>query len=448
MKKILIMMLAFLFITGVIFAQDSETDESDTSGTTAEQITPSPSGRYLEISSELKTGLFMERIEYPLSIIGDNCINCDYSREGLAICPRSECQNKTNIRERARMHNNDDAGMLEGRFRLDLHLKDDDLKMGIKVRFQQEVWMGNNPPGWDYAYVYGNFFNDQFGLIVGMLGDSPWAAGFMPVPVGISPSYMLTELDKQFGFRAEIKPTIVPGLNFGFVLNNFNNRIPKEYAESLMDILLESVVGIAYTDDFFHGSLAYRLDSGYDKTAKGEDEGADLMYRLEEKILDKFIEGFSISANGWLRGLGIDSSDKELVNFQNWLYIDWAPDDFSSQLYFGFHTGKDRQEIYAGLSFYYNIFPWLSAGLAGKYYENFGNNKVFDIYAVKRVVNGDEVSLSPLAIQRLWSIEPQVRANLSSSSYFALVYSYEYGYLFPDGDRKTQVLNLRTVFTF
>jgi len=271
------------------------------------------------------------------------------------------------------------------------------------------------------------------GLVIGMLGDSPWAAGYIPIRVGISENSMLRELDKQFGIRTEYKPGFLPGLNIGFVLNNFNNRIPKEYADSFMDILAESVVGVAYTHDYFHASLAYRFDSEYD-TFKGEDEGADFMYRLEERVLGSFVDGLSIAANGWWRGIGINSLDKELKNYQNWLYINWAPQNFSSQLRFGYLTGEERQEVHTSLRFYYNFFPWLSAGLAGTYYENPGDNKDF--------------AIGSRSVHKFWIIEPQIRVNIAANTYVALVYSYEQGFLYPDGDRKTQFLNLRTVVTF
>ena len=197
-KRSFIMILVFLFSAGFIFSQEAELPEtetiekSDTAEIIEEQNPPvlpasslPPPARFLEISGELKTGLFWERIEYPLSAIGDECLNCDYPRGTNEICPRTECQSKVNIKNRARIHNSDDAGPMDGRFRFDLHVRNNNLNMGIKVRFQQEIWMASPPPLWDYAYVYGNFFRNQMGLVIGLLGDSPWGAGSIPVPVGV-----------------------------------------------------------------------------------------------------------------------------------------------------------------------------------------------------------------------------------------------------------------------
>jgi hypothetical protein len=439
-KKIFILMLAFLLMAGIIFAQTQDLQETELYETQEERVfpvVPSSSGRSLSVTGEMKTGVFWERIEYSLSALGDQCLNCDYPRGDSLVCPRSECGSDVNVRIRARMHNSDDADVNEGRFRLDFHLKDEDLNMGMKVRFEQTAWRASGTR-WDYAYVYGNFFNNQLGLSFGRLGDSPWSTGFLPIPVGLDAGQMLNELDKQMGIRTEIRPNFIQGLNFGFVLNGWNNNTPhaQTVGNTLMDVLNETVIGVSYVHEFFHARFAYRLDSDFDMVdlTSQQQEGMDMMYRLEERILRNYIDGLSISANGWWRGIGIDSPRKNLLNYHNWLYIDWAPQEFSSQIRIGYHAGEKRQEIYGGLSFYYNLFPWLSLGFAGNYYENFGENK--------DLVIGDR------SIHRLWSIEPQIRVNLGINSYIALVYSFEQGFLFPNGDRKIQNLNLRTVYTF
>ena len=101
----------------------------------------------LDISGEMKTGLYWEKIEVP----GEETW------------------------ERARMHNNDDAGNSEGRFRMNMHLTKDTI--GMKVRFQQTVWTTSANNQWDFAFAYGNFIDDQLKVVIGRLGESPWSAG-------------------------------------------------------------------------------------------------------------------------------------------------------------------------------------------------------------------------------------------------------------------------------
>jgi len=91
--------------------------------------------------------------------------------------------------------------------------------------------------------------------------------------------------------RVEYKPSFVPGhLNVGFVLNYFNSDRdqgwPEDRTISLLNILRESVIGAAYTNDYFHVRLAYKFDDEYDAIqdnkvtgGKGEDE---FVYRIEE----------------------------------------------------------------------------------------------------------------------------------------------------------------------
>jgi hypothetical protein len=348
----------------------------------------------LEITGEMKTGFFWERVDVP----GEE------------------------VYERARMHNNDDAGGNEGRFRLNMHLVRDDLNtntIGMKVRFQQTTWTSTQPNLWDFAFAYGIFADRQLKVVIGRLGESPWSAGGPDI---------WQELDNQIGIRSEITPHIVPGLNIGFVLNTWNNSNYNTSKNTLVDILRETVFGAAYTHDYFHVRFAYRLDGDSDVWAADANEGMEMMYRLEERILRNYVENLSIWVNGWWKGIGTDNPDT--VSYNNWFYANWAPEAFSAQLRLGYHTGVQRQEIHTRLSFYYNIFPWLSAGLAANFRVDFGDAKVKDVP------------------YKLWNIEPQVRATFGPGTYIALVYNFEYEPLSPDINKTTQKLNLRTVYTF
>jgi len=343
----------------------------------------------LEISGEMKTGLYWEKTD----VTGEES------------------------KEVAKIHNSDDAGNQEGRFRMNLHMKKD--MIGMKVRFEQDSWSSAQPNKWAFAFAYGDFIDEQLRIVVGRLGESPWSAGGPDI---------YQELDNQLGIRTEIKPNFIPGLNIGFVLNTWNEPIyfPKE--QTLIDILNESVLGISYTSDYFHMRFSYRLDGNADVWAADANEGMQMMYRLEERALRKAAEGLSIWVNGWWKGIGTDNPDT--VSNNNWFYAQYAPSQFTTQLRIGYHTGVQRQELHTRLSFYYNIFDWLFIGASGTFRIDFGDSAVKDVP------------------YKLWNVEPQIRVTFAPGTYVAFVYLYENEPIDPERDKKTQKINLRTVFTF
>jgi hypothetical protein len=363
-KKLLVVMFAIFMVRSGMYAQT------------------------LEISGEMKTGLFWEKVDVP----GEE------------------------VWEKAKIHNSDDAGVNEGRFRMNMHLIKDTI--GMKVRFEQTAWSGNPPNQWAFAFAYGNFVDDQLRIVIGKLGESPWSAGGPDI---------WQELDNQIGIRTEIKPNFLSGLNFGFVLNGWNNSNYLQDKNTLVDILMESVLGISYTNDYFHGRFSYRLD-GESDIYNQVSEGMEMMYRLEERALKNVIDGFSVWVNGWWKGIGTE--DRDIVNYQNWLYIQWAPEKFTSQLRVGYHTGVQRQELQTRLSFYYNIFEWLSLGASGTFRIDYGDVAVKDVP------------------YKLWNVEPQIKVTFAPNTYVAFVYSFENEPLDPEREKKTQKMNLRTVFTF
>jgi hypothetical protein len=347
----------------------------------------------LEISGEMKTGLYWERIE----------------EEGQ------------DIKEEAKIHNNDDAGTNEGRFRMNMHLLEDNI--GMKVRFQQTVWTGTAYNQWAFAFAYANLLEEQIKVTVGMLGESPWSAGGPDI---------WQELDNQIGMRTEIKPGVLPGLNIGFVLNNWNQMVYFEDQKTLVDILSESVLGIAYTNDYVHARFSWRLDGEAD-VYNQQQEGMAMMYRLEARLLGLYVPDLSIFANGYWQGIGAEADDQK--NYKNYLYVDYTPDAFSAELRFGLDfTGTKSHLFNAGAGFYYNILPYLSAGAAVKYNLNFGEGK-----ALENV---------PFRYLRL---EPQVKFSMGNF-YVALVYCFDNEYfqraLQDPGMRTRHWINLRTVLTF
>ncbi|GBU27134.1 hypothetical protein R84B8_00659 [Treponema sp. R8-4-B8] len=366
MKKIILMAVFALLFTAGIYAQT------------------------LEVSGEMKTGLYWEKVETP-----------------------------DKVEEKARIHNNDDAGPNEGRFRMNLHMKKDII--GMKVRFEQTAWSMSQPNQWAFAFAYGNFIDEQLRIVAGKLGESPWAAGGPDI---------WQELDNQIGVRTEIKPKILPGLNIGFVLNTWNNANYYPEKNTLTDILMESVLGISYTNDYFHGRFCYRLDGESD--VYNVNEGMEMMYRLEERALRKVVDGLSIWVNGWWRGIGTENEDDDLVTriYTNWFYAQWAPRNFTAQLRVGYHIGVKYNELHTRVSFYYNILDWLSLGAAFNF----------------RIDAGD-VSIKDVPY-RFWNVEPQIRATFAPNTYVAFVYSFENEPLDPVNNKQTQKINLRTVFTF
>jgi hypothetical protein len=335
------------------------------------------------------------------------------------------------------LHSKDDAGNNpknhQGRFQLDLDY-DNGNNFGMKARIRWQTWSGRDTPElWQYAFGYGNFFDDQMTVSVGKLGASPWGTGGPEM-------WKELEVGGSGGMRLEVKPGILSGLNVGFVLNTFNQ--PTEFSANDKDItilhlLQESVLGISYTHDLFHIRFAYRLDSDKDCNRDNLDvagEEDEFLYRIEEHILDTFLPGLRIWAMGYFQG--VRSDDPGYALFQNWLFAEYAPDLFTAQIRFGYDWIPNRSIAYVKPSFYWNFFDkLLSAGASFSYGQDFG----------EEMYEG-----SPYLYME---VEPKIQFNFSSS-YIALVYNWrrEYKHEEPEltaqgftGDpiKQTQWINLR-----
>jgi hypothetical protein len=156
-------------------------------------------------------------------------------------------------------------------------------------------------------------------------------------------------------------------------------------------------------------------------------EGAELIYRIEERALQKLLPGFQIWANGHYNG--IDPEDETLFYTTNWLYIQYAPELFTAQFRLGYDTGWKRQILHARGSFYYNILSFLSAGLSGYYAQDY------------------ETKYSTDSAFYEWNVEPKVKVTFGGS-YVELVYHYGSEYIRQNVEEKTHWLNLRLVYTF
>jgi len=380
---------AFAFFAAAAFAQESS----------------------LKLSGEAKSGIYWERTQ----------------------------QESTDPVEEVNLKNTDDAGSGRGRFRLNMDY-DNGKNFGFQSRFNWETW-SDTQPQWPYAFGYGKFFDDQLRISVGKLGGSPWGTGGPEM-------WKEVEAGAGGGMRVEYKPLFIPEeygkLNVGFVLNYFNSDRDQGWDAnkkiSLLNILNESVIGVSYTHDLFLVRLAYRFDDEYDAiqdnkiTSKGEDE---LVYRVEERVLKNFLPGLQIWAIGHL--FALTAEKKDIQWFRNWLFIQYAPDQFTAQLRFGLDYVESRSDFYVKPSFYWYFFDrLLSVGAAFAYCQDFGDGKMYEG--------------SPY---RYLELQPKVQINFTSS-YVAFEYYFKQEYLHPwpelavgkDPLKQTHWMNLRFCIYF
>jgi hypothetical protein len=331
------------------------------------------------------------------------------------------------------MGNKDDAGNFQGRFRLNMEYLNESGFMGFKVRLNFESWGQTNiriPQEIPYAFGYGNFFEDQLTLSVGILGSSPWGTG--------GPE-MWKELEKSGGgMRFEYKPFFAPGLNAGVVFNYFD--FPREAAGetdiTFWEILRESVLGISYTHELFMARFAYRLDSEMDQRIRGAKDGDDLLYRIEERAIQNYLPGFQVWALGYANGLGTPDFFME-----NWIFAEYAPDLFTAQIRLGMDFYETRTELKVRPNFYWNFFDsLLVVGVMFQYSQDFGEGK-----------------MHPGSPFYNMMVEPKVQVNFSPNAYFAFAYNWERIYVreFPihieqgvDPIHQKQWINLRMGMRF
>jgi hypothetical protein len=363
----------------------------------------------LKLSGEVKTGIFWKEFQ----TAGDPVDSNTY------------------------LHSMDDAGdeTKQGRIRLNMDY-DNGNGFGIRIRYQQQE-MNNDGFPIVYAFGYGNFFDDQMTVAIGKLGASPWDTGGPEM-------WKQLENNTFGGMRIEWKPGFLPDghkLNLGFVLNWFNGvrEAAGNDRPTILDILQESVIGASYTfDGYFMARLAWRLDSKIDEIQRGvmqegDTEGTEMIYRVEEHIIRKYLPGFSVWALGHLQGVGCNVP--EFKYYRNWFFVLYAPDMFTAQLRFGYEYIQSRSRFYAKPSFYWNFFnKLLSVGASFQYAQDFGDGKLW--------VGSPYESIE---------VEPKVQLNFSSS-YIAFIYNFRKEYVHPlsapnrrgaDPIMQTQRMNLR-----
>jgi hypothetical protein len=339
----------------------------------------------------------------------------------------------------------DDAGGGAGRFRMNVDYYMPENHIGFKFRINLEDWASAHNNMWSYFFGYGNFFNDQLTVSFGKLGSSPWGTG--------GPD-LWKELESsggtKGGIRFEYKPSSVPGLNVGFVINSFDKDVdqyPASEPITFLHILEESIIGASYTNDFFHIRAAYRFDSEVDQLRLGDRTGKDggqLVYRVEERVIKNYLPGFKIWALGHYYGIGADESNIEEYLATNWFFIEYAPKLFTAQIRTGFETTAKRNVFNLRPAFYLKLFDnFLNIGAQYLFAQDFGPE-------------GDPLGkIFPGSPYYYMEIEPKIQINFTSSFYAAIVYNWRKEYVRPTEDhyydgilvieptKQTQWLNFR-----
>jgi hypothetical protein len=332
----------------------------------------------------------------------------------------------------SRIHNNDgDSGMDEGRIRFGISLALENF--GMRMRFTQYNFKNTDSVWVDFAYAYGNIFNNQLTLSAGLLGESPWGTGGPEL-------YTELEYNGDYplpGIRFEWKPNFLPGLNLGFVLNADNDPTDISNKENFADLIRDSIVGIAYEHEYFAFRFAYRFSRPINSAA-AEQGGEQFVYRVEERILGKFLPGMQISANGYRKGIGEIEGRTTVKDFQNWLYAIYDTNYYTA----GFDVGyRDTQnnEYFLELrpSFYYKLFGnFLNVGLKAGMEMGYNQGRYFP--------DGP--------FYNFWFLEPQLRLNFNNNLYTAAVYRYTAGLYrtLPsfDPEQKTHWINIRLCYSF
>jgi len=373
------------------------------------------------LSGEAKTGIIWQQTDHRLAS------EVDHKREGDGV----------------RMGSKDDAGSNDGRFRLNLKYTNSKGNLGFQSRLNWEQFNNapTNGPNWSYAYGWGSFFNDQFLLSLGKLGNSPWGSGGPEM-------WRELEVSSFAGLRFEWKPKFVQNwkngeMNLGFVLNWYDDVADAGMGRdpTLLDALQETVFGVSYKNDWFLVRGAYRLDSELDQGAarSGNDikkEGHKLVYRVEEYILKSIAPDLNMQvwALGEFMGIGSESPE-DTFSTRNWLFYQVAPGDFTAQARFGLEATGAKFQAFIRPFFSYKLLNGLVVpSIEITYANDFGDHKVW-----------------PDSSYLYYDFKPRLQVNFAQGAYVAFEYYYRmlmaYG---PPGppEKRTQWMNLRAGISF
>ncbi|MCL2044094.1 MAG: hypothetical protein FWG89_08150 [Treponema sp.] len=335
------------------------------------------------------------------------------------------------------MHNRDDAGSGHGRFRINLDYTNAAGNLGFRARLNWENFFETTDhlpfgPQWTYAFGWGSFFNDQLVLSLGKLGASPWSTGGPEM-------WRELEITNFGGLRVEWKPAFVPGeLNIGFVLNwldDITDDVTISREPTLVDLLLESVIGVSYKNDWFMARAAYRLDSEMDnqfaRDGYYDAEGPKIVYRVEEYALQRLVPNLSAWALGYIYGFG---TPVPAITFstENWLFVEYAPPAFTALIRFGYEDTGIRSTYFIRPSFAYNLFDGLLVP------------SVIFSYANADYKEDPDMWYSYI------DIEPKIQVNFAPGAYAAISYYWrsQVAYPPPNSTFTRHLINLRAGITF
>jgi len=333
--------------------------------------------------------------------------------------------------------NLDDAGGGQGRIRMNFSYTINNV--GLKGRLQWDNWQNSQKaPEWPYLFAYINSFEEQLVISAGKLGSSPWGTGG---PEKWKELESMSEGSGGGGVRFEYKPMFLPGLNAGIVLNWYDGSLDRGIGRdvTLLDVLQETVLGVAYENDFFLVHFEYRLDSEIDQRpgsgnqSGGVNEGDDIVYRVEERALKNYLPGFQIWALGEFQGVGASS---EYVYLDNWLFLQYQQDWGTAQLRFGYKVADSRSTFHFKPSYYHNLFDKLiTVGASFKYENDFGEDRI-----------------NPSAPYTEIEFEPKLQLNFANA-YVAFTFNFKQNYKqpqpkIPNPIERFQTMNLRFGLSF
>jgi len=390
MKKLFVILLAVI-VTGVSFAQ------------------------LFEVSGEAKTGIIWHQTNDRLAA------DINYKEDGV------------------RMGSMDDAGGNDGRFRLNVKYTNASGHLGFQSRLNWEQFNNapTNGPNWSYAYGWGSFYDDQFVLSLGKLGNSPWGSGGPEM-------WKELEVSSFAGLRFEWKPNFVPGdLNVGFVLNWYDDAADAgmDRDPTILDALQETVFGWSYKNEYFLFRGAYRLDSELDQGAARsgleiKKEGSKMVYRIEEYVLKNVAPDLHMAvwALGEFMGIGSESP-ADTFSTRNWLFYQIAPGDLIAQARFGLEATGVKTHAFFRPFFSYKLLGGLIVpSMEISFANDFGDNKIW-----------------PGSNYLYYNFKPRLQVNFAAGAYVAFEYFYEmrnaYG---PPGppEKQIQWMNLRAGISF
>jgi hypothetical protein len=285
------------------------------------------------------------------------------------------------------------------RFRFNIGYENGDV--GARFRLQTTDFAQGNPTSFKlpFVFAYSYLWDRQIKLNAGKLGDSPWGIGEAPDMTG--------ELDTTTGVRFEFIPNFVPGLNIGFVLNDMNSQHDtyKHPDVELMDYLGESVIGASYDHEYFGVRATFRFDGKVDVQ-----EGSDLIYKAEEKILDNYVSGLKIWISGNFIGLGATDDDlnpvKDKLDAKNWLFVTYTQDLFNVGIKAGIHTHEGANTFKIKPSAYFTPF-----------------DKALSVGVAAEIASSDNIVFKDQPYY-YWYIEPEIKYTYGNTS-VSLSYAYK-----------------------